>query len=143
MKLILHEDLKPHDMSILIGIKKLHQADVDATLKRDLDALIELWDDNGVLLQPGHAPVIGRSAFVEFLRQNLEQSASLKVLKYAPEIRDIQVQGDVAYEWGYFDSTVRASDLDPPTEVRARFVRILKRQSDGSWRFLRVMWSPE
>lgn len=130
-------------MTVPAGIEKLHQADVDATLKREIDALVELWDDHGVLLQPGHAPVIGRSAFVEFLRQNLELSASGKVLKYAPEIRDIQVEGDIAYEWGYFDSTVRKSDLDPPTEFRARFVRILKRQPDGSWRFLRVMWSPE
>ena len=80
---------------------------------------------------------------MEFLRRNIEQSASVKVLRYAPEIRDIQVEGDVAYEWRYFDSTVRASDLDPPTEFRARFVRILRRQPDGSWRFLRVLWSPE
>ncbi len=66
-------------MTVPVGIEKLHQADVDATLRSDVDALTELWDDNGVLLQPGHTPVIGRSAFVEFLRRNLEQSASLKV----------------------------------------------------------------
>ena len=30
------------------------------------DALVQLWDDNGVLVQPGHAPVISKSAFVEF-----------------------------------------------------------------------------
>ncbi len=61
-------------MTVPLGIEKLHQADVDATLKRDIDALIELWDDHGVLLQPGHAPVIGKSAFVEFLRHSIEQS---------------------------------------------------------------------
>ncbi len=130
-------------MSVPVSIEELHQADVDATLKQGVDALTELWDDNRVLLQPGPAPVIGRCAFVESLKRNLEQSASLKVLNCAPEIGDIQVEGDVACEWGHFDSTVRASDLDPPAEFRARFVRILKRQGDGSWRFLRVMWSPE
>lgn len=72
-------------MTVPADIEKLHQADVDATLKRDSNALIELWDDNGVLLQPGHAPVIGRTAFVEFLRRNLAKTASKKVLKYAPQ----------------------------------------------------------
>jgi ketosteroid isomerase-like protein len=94
-------------MTLPVGIEKLHQADVAATLARDVDALTALWDDDGVLLQPGRSPVIGKTAFAEFLKQNLAESASLKVLKYAPEIRDIQVEGDIAYEWGIFNSTVR------------------------------------
>jgi uncharacterized protein (TIGR02246 family) len=130
-------------MAFPAGIEKLHQADVAATLMRDVDALTALWDDDGVLLQPGQSPVIGKTAFVEFLKQNFATSASLKVLKYAPEIRDIQVEGDIAYEWGIFNSTVRSSDLEQPTNFRARFVRILRRQPDGSWRFSRVMWAPE
>jgi uncharacterized protein (TIGR02246 family) len=130
-------------MTVPLAIEKLHQADVDATLKRDVDALLELWDDNGVLLQPGHPPVIGKTAFVEFLTQTLAKSASMKVLKYAPDIRDVQVEGDVAYEWGYFDSIITPSDLDQPTNFRARFVRILRRQPGGSWRFIRVMWGLE
>jgi ketosteroid isomerase-like protein len=79
-------------MTLPVGIEKLHQADVAATLARDVDALTALWDDDGVLLQPGRSPVIGKTAFAEFLKQNLAESASLKVLKYAPEIRDIQVE---------------------------------------------------
>jgi uncharacterized protein (TIGR02246 family) len=130
-------------MTLPVGIEKLHQADVAATLARDVDALTALWDDDGVLLQPGRSPVIGKTAFAEFLKQNLAESASLKVLKYAPEIRDIQVEGDIAYEWGIFKSTVRSSDLEQPTNFRARFVRILRRQPEGSWRFSRVMWAPE
>jgi ketosteroid isomerase-like protein len=130
-------------MTLQVGIEKLHQADVAATLMRDVDALTALWDDDGVLLQPGQSPVIGKTAFVEFLKQNLARSASLKVLTYAPEIRDIQVEGDVAYEWGVFNSTVSSSDLEQPTNFRARFVRILRRQLDGSWRFCPVMWAPE
>jgi uncharacterized protein (TIGR02246 family) len=125
------------------GIEKLHQDDIAATLTRDLEALTALWDDDGVLLQPGQCPIIGKTAFREFLKQTLAQFASAKVLKYAPEIRDVQVEGDIAYEWGFFDSTVRSSDHEQPTNFRARFVRIIRRQPDGSWRFSRVMWAPE
>jgi uncharacterized protein (TIGR02246 family) len=125
------------------GIEKLHKDDVAATLMRDPDALAALFDEDGVLLQPGYSPVIGKEEFTEFIKQNLAKSASTKVLKYAPQIRDVQVEGNVAYEWGVFDSTVRASEHDQPKDFRARFVRVLKRQPDGSWKFSRVMWAPE
>jgi len=129
--------------SVPTGIEKLHQDDVAATLTRDLDALTALWDEDGVLLQPGEPPVTGKTAFREFLKQNLAKSSSTKILKYAPEIRDLRIEGDVAYEWGFFESTVQLSDHEQPSNLRARFVRVLRRQSDGTWRFSRVMWAPE
>ena len=130
-------------MTLPAGIETLHQEDVAATLTRDPDALTALWDDDGVLLQPGQSPVIGKMAFREFLRQSLAKYPSTKVLKYAPDVRDVHVSGDVAYEWGFFDSTIKSPDHEQPTNFRARFVRILRRQPDGSWRFTRVMWAPE
>lgn len=93
--------------TIPAGIEKLHQDDVAATLTGDLEALTALWDDEGVLLQPGHSPIVGKTALREFLKQTLAQSASTKVLKYAPDIRDVQVECDTAYEW---DSSIRPSD---------------------------------
>jgi ketosteroid isomerase-like protein len=60
------------------GVEKLHQDDVAATLTRDLEALAALWDDDGVLLQPGQCPIIGKTAFRGFLKQPLAQSASAK-----------------------------------------------------------------
>jgi hypothetical protein len=43
-------------MTLPVGIEKLHQADVAATLARDVDALTALWDDDGVLLQRDGLP---------------------------------------------------------------------------------------
>jgi uncharacterized protein (TIGR02246 family) len=125
------------------GIEKLHQADVAATLARDLKGLTALWDDDAVLLQPGQPPIAGKAAFRQFVKQSFAKSPSGKVLKYVPDIRDLQVTGEVAYEWGYFDSIVRSSEQEQRVTFRARFVRVLKRQPDGSWKFTRVMWSPE
>ena len=125
------------------GIEKLHQADVAATLARDIDGLTTLWDDEAVLLQPGQAPIVGRVAFREFVKQNFAKSPSAKVLKYKPDIRDVQVVGGVAYEWGYFDSTFQTAEEAPPVMFRARFVRVLRQQADGSWKFTRVIWAAE
>jgi uncharacterized protein (TIGR02246 family) len=130
-------------MTLPVGIEKLHQDDIAATLSRDAEGLTALWDDDGVLLQPGHPAIIGKAAFRDFVKQTLAKTPSAKVLKYEPEICDVQVVGDVAFEWGYFDSTVRPSDQEQPINVRARFVRILQRQPDGCWRFSRVIWASE
>jgi len=131
----------PHNTSV--GIEKLHQADIAATVARDPDGLTALWDDDALLLQPGQSPLIGKAQFREFVKQNFAKSPSAKVLKYFPDIRDVQVVGAVAYEWGYFDSTFQPSEKDKPVTFRARFMRVLKQQPDGNWKFTRVMWAAE
>src|SRR5215470_10459736 len=129
--------------AIPAGIKKLHKDDITATIGRDADALTALWDDDAVLLQPGTPPVIGKAAFHDFMKQALAKSPSVKEVKYVPDVRDVQVAGDVAYEWGYFDAAQKSSDQQAPVRVRAKLLRVMKRQVDGSWRFARVMWLPD
>lgn len=125
------------------GIEKLHQADITATLARDVEALTALWDDDAVLLQPGAPAITGKSAFRDFVKQSYAKSPSAKVRKYVPDFRDLRVAGHVAYEWGYFDSTFKPSEQEQPVSFRAKFVRVLKQQSDGSWKFTRIIWTPE
>jgi len=77
------------------------------------------------------------------MKQALAKSPSVKEVKYVPDVRDVQVAGDVAYEWGYFDAAQKSSDQQAPVRVRAKLLRVMKRQVDGSWRFARVMWLPD
>jgi ketosteroid isomerase-like protein len=55
----------------------------------------------------------------------------------ASDIRDIQVAGNVAYEWGYFEAAQKSSDQQAPESLRAKLLRVMKRQPDGSWKFTR------
>jgi ketosteroid isomerase-like protein len=77
------------------------------------------------------------------VQQNFAKSPSAKVLKYMPDIRDVQVVDGVAYEWGYFDSTFKPAEGAPPVTFRPRFVRMLRQQADGGWKFVRVTWAAE
>jgi ketosteroid isomerase-like protein len=65
------------------------------------------------------------------------------VLTYAPTIEDVQITGDWAIEWGYFDSSYQRSPEDRPVRFRGKLLRALKRLPDGSWRFARVMWNED
>lgn len=121
----------------------MHKDDISARIARDADALTALWDDDAVLLQPGAPPIIGKAAFHHSMTQALAKSPSVGVVKYVPDIRDIHVAGDVAYEWGYFDAAQKSSDQQAPQSLRAKLLRVVKRQADGSWKFARVMWLPD
>ena len=121
----------------------MHTDDINATIARDADALTAIWDDDAVLLQPGTPPIIGKAAFHDFMKAVLTTSPSVKVEKYVPDIRDIEVAGDVAYEWGYFEAMQKSSEQQAPQGLRAKLLRVMKRQPDGSWKFTRVMWLPD
>ena len=129
--------------SIPAGILSLHQQDIDATVSMDVGKLTDLWADDGVLLGQGEKPQVGKSTIQASLKQNFAANPNMKALKYVPEITDLQVVGDAAYEWGFFEATHQLSADSKPASFRARFLRVMRLQTDGSWKFVRVMWNTE
>jgi hypothetical protein len=60
------------------------------------------------------------------------------VLKYAPDINDVQIVDDWAIEVGNFAGTYKMSAKDNPVSIEDKGMRVLKRQGDGSWKFALV-----
>ena len=122
----------------LAGIEKLHQEDITATLASDAsypDQLAALWEDDGILLGQDETPIIGRQALREAYAKG-----QTRVLKYAPRIQNIQISGDTAYEWGQFEATFQDPGQAAPTEFHGRFLRVMRKQKDATWKFVRIMW---
>jgi ketosteroid isomerase-like protein len=61
-------------------------------------------------------------------------------LCYDLEVQDIQIAGDWAFEWGYGSYKIAKGDKE--SVQYASVMRVMKRQSDGTWRFARVMGLP-
>ena len=120
------------------GIAELHRGDVTATLSQDPDALAALWTRDGVLLGEGDRPVVGRAA----LRAAYAEGG-WKVLKYKPHIQDVVVDGDSAVEWGLFEVDFRTAGQPRTVELHGRFLRAMRKQPDGRWRFTRIMWQKD
>src|SRR5262249_56317891 len=76
----------PTDQAARSAIEKLHQQDVAATLAHDPQTLADLFTDDAVLLEPGAAPVIGKSAIFEENKKDRAEHPQMKVLSYKPEI---------------------------------------------------------
>jgi len=116
----------------LAAIEELHKADVEATLTQDPNLLINLWSDDCVKLGVPGPAIIGKKGMQEVYEKFRIDHPDFKVLKYAPEIQDVQVADGWAIEWVYYDATYKMSPKDNPVSMRRKDLRVLKRQSDGS-----------
>jgi uncharacterized protein (TIGR02246 family) len=125
----------------LVAISHLHEQDVEATLSGDPAALAQLWADDAVRLEPGGPAEQGKAAITADDRQQRAAAGQATVLQYTPRIESIQVFGDRAVEWGYFETVYRRTSTDTPHTIHGKLLRVLERQRDGSWRFSHVMWN--
>lgn len=131
---------KPNDTLAVdrAGIEKLRKADIDATLTQDPSALSSLWSDHGVNLQSPAGPVVGLQALNELYAKFRVAHPNFKVLKYSPEFKDLQIVDGWAIESVDANGTFKMSAMDDPVAVQQKLLRVLKRQSDGSWKFALV-----
>jgi hypothetical protein len=120
------------------GIEKLHKADIDATLTQDPGALTTLWSDDGVNLQSPAAPVVGLKALSEFYARFRSEHPEFKVLRYSPEFKELQIVDGWAIESVDANGTFKMAAMEDPITVQQKLLRVLKRQSDGSWKFALV-----
>ena len=123
----------------LAAIEKLHQADVEATLKQDSIYLDQLWSDDCVKLDVPGPPIVGIKAMKEMYAKFKTDYPDFRVLRYTNDMTDVQIADGWAIEVGYSEARYKMSAKDNPVSVpRAQGMRVLKRQSDGSWKFALV-----
>jgi uncharacterized protein (TIGR02246 family) len=121
------------------AIAKLHQADIDATMNQDLNALTALWSDDAVNLGFPGPPVVGIKAMKEAFEKFKKDYPEFQVLKYVNEMKEVQIADGWAIELSESEATFKMSAKGDPVNVpRTRGMRLLKRQSDGSWKFALV-----
>ena len=122
------------------GIAALQKRDIAASMAFDVNALLDQWTDDAVLLPPRHEPIVGKAALRRFLEDKKEQHANFDMLAYNEEWNEVMVVGEYAYQWGTVSYRIK-----PPTGSEiggaVRAVRILKREEDGEWRVARAMWN--
>ena len=117
----------------------LHTKDIAASKKRDFDTLLSLWTEDGVLLEPGKEPLIGIEAIKVYMENQKEVSKTYEIKKYEHRWEEIEVMGDWAFEWGYFDAAAEMISSGEVIEQKGKLLRVLRKQKDGSWKVARVI----
>lgn len=120
--------------------------DVEAAMQRytallktgPVDAQVALFTEDGELLEPGMAPLHGRSAIKAFLEPIV---AKYEVQSATSTSDAVEVYGDVAYQWGTY--TQRAGERGQPgADYTGRYVASWHREADGHWRISRFLVQP-
>lgn len=124
-----------------VAIKELERRDIIASKKNDVDTLISVWTDDGVLLAPYSAPVMGKQSIRELLEQQKRQSKNLETTAYDEDWKEPRIVDNYAFEWGQIAATVRLATGKEVNE-RVNAMRVLERQTDRSWKVARVIVSP-
>jgi ketosteroid isomerase-like protein len=119
----------------LAAIEKLHQKDIEVTLPQDPKGLIDIFTEDAVRLNVGSPPAVGKQAIQAENEKGRAEYPGFKVLSYAPEYKNIQIGNGWACEWGKHDAQYKLSPEGPPVSLRLRGFDVLRRQSDGSWKF--------
>lgn len=123
------------------AIAELQQRDITASIALDTDELLSLWADDGVLIPPEHAPVVGKDALRAFYDQYKKAMGNNEILGYDENWDEVNVVGDWAFQWGTISARIRPAGSTNEVTNAIHAMRILKREPDGSWLVARAIWN--
>jgi uncharacterized protein (TIGR02246 family) len=103
----------------------------------DADGWATLWMEDGVQMPPDAPPVVGRSQIREKLRSLLAQFR----FDMHIQTQEVRTAGDWAFARGMYQATLVPKAGGPGIPIDGKFMTILARQSDGSWRIYRDIFN--
>ncbi len=104
----------------------------------DIDRWLSLWTEDGIQMPPDEPPVVGK----ERIRER-NQAVADHFTFDEMEIQNAEVlsAGDWAYARGTFTASLLPRGEGAPVRVDGKYMSILKRQPDGSWRIHRDIFN--
>jgi uncharacterized protein (TIGR02246 family) len=103
----------------------------------DVDQIISFYADDAITMPPNDNIVIGKAAIAArykagFAKFKMEVSLSSD---------ELEVCGDWAFNRGKTSGRLIWHDGSKPTSLNDKYLMILRRQADKSWKIARLMWS--
>ncbi len=111
---------------------------MDADNRGDVDAVLECYAGDAVLLPPGGASVQG----VENIRPRYEALFSSSRLEVRMDVDSIEVNGALAFSRGFTRGRTIPRDGSPPRGIADRYLMVLRRKPGGDWKIAALMWGP-
>jgi len=107
-----------------------------ASSATDPDRYIALWDDEGIQMPAGQMPVIGTEAIyarkVAGAQKNAAFDTEMKIVN-----EEFEVVGDWAWCRGSYSYKATPKEGGETVEFEGKYMSILRKQEDGSWKLYR------
>ena len=123
----------------MAAINRFNEQYLHAINAGDAAALSRLTDENHVMIAPNRPIIEGKEANDA---ANRGAYARFKIEEAWQPVETV-VRDDLAYQRGTFTVTATPRDGGEPRETHGNFLRIYRRQSDGSWQMTRDMFSSD
>ena len=121
------------------AIKRVNVELINAFNAGDVSAAVALAMDDAVDLPPNRPAIIGKEAIRSFVQSDFDRFT----MNFADEIVEIEVAGDLAYIWTNYSVTLTPKDVGKPIGNNGKWLKVLRRQPDGSWKFSRNIWNSD
>jgi uncharacterized protein (TIGR02246 family) len=122
----------PSAADVKSQIRKLNAAWVAAVAARNVEKVAEFYADDGQFLEPGAPVASGRDAITKAWN-GLLTSPGFVSLTFSPTSINVAEAGDIAYEVGTYEISMKDAK-GKPTAEKGKYVVIWKKQADGSWK---------
>jgi uncharacterized protein (TIGR02246 family) len=103
----------------------------------DLEGWMTFVADDAVVLPPDELPISG----MDELRPRYEAVFSTYAFQFTPRLDEVVVAGDLAVLRAFYEETLTVKGEGETMEFSGLWLMILRKQSDGSWKLWRNMWS--
>jgi uncharacterized protein (TIGR02246 family) len=123
----------------LAAITQFNQQYLKAINDGDIAALSQLTDEDHIMIAPGRAPVAGKQANDSAMGRAFEQ---FKIDEKWEPVETV-VDGSLAYQRGTFTVSATPKGGNTARTTHGNFLRIYRRQPDGSWRMTRDMFNSD
>jgi ketosteroid isomerase-like protein len=123
----------------LAAISAFNEKYLQALNDADIVSLSALTDEEHVMIAPGRAPIIGKAA------NDDANSRAFKDFNVEEQWMPVEtvIDHDLAYQRGTFTVVATPRAGGPARTTHGNFLRIYRRQKDGSWRMSRDMFSSD
>jgi uncharacterized protein (TIGR02246 family) len=128
------------EAAAMAGIERHNVAVEQALSAGDLDALMAEIAEDAVWLPPGEEPIEGKEAIRAFY-EDLFSQVRLEG-RLSPEHLEVHVMGDWAVLRGVLVGSVTPLGGGEPASLANKFVNVLRREPDGSWKHVWDIWNP-
>ena len=119
------------------AIRAVSDARAEAFRKGDAAGIAIHFTEDGVLMAPGEPASRGRASVRAYYQKIFDEFEPGLESGFAA----VGVDGDLAYGQGYAKVTLRPRKGGPPTESTAKYINILQRRPDGSWKTTHDIWN--
>ncbi len=123
----------PEDIS---AIRQTATRMVEALERQDVDALMEGFSEDVVIIPQGEPILKGKAAVRVFYRGQFEH---YRLKAFGPSLDELVICGEWAFSRGTGASLVKSSENGRTVRAFNRGLEIWRKQPDGSWKIARAM----